>query len=137
MMKPNLADSFSLLLVAIRDGKFNGDCPNTFYYFGCMKSMQAVFSTVEGYDFPQEMLPSVLEMLDKAEKDGRVFWRENDNYFRQGEYDRFNNLLAAMRKVNPNIPNWGGIHSSSCDAFWNIPEMRRFLGDSVNYAFRV
>jgi hypothetical protein len=54
----------------------------------------------------------------------------------EAEIQRFQNTLQKAREMGANIPEWD-YHSTHYDAYWNIPAMRKFLGDSVIYANQI
>lgn len=133
-----LYDSFSYLLMMIKRGEFEGDTPESLYHFACTGTIEGVMSTVKNYEFPVEKLEAVMEMLVVAEAQGRVSWRSPGSRSVMGdaEIQRFQNTLQKAREMGAQIPEWD-YHSRHYDAYWNIPAMRTFLGDSVIYANRV
>lgn len=133
-----LYDSFSYLLLMIKHGEFEGDTPESLYHFGCTGTLEGVMDTVRNYEFPMERLEQVLEMLVAAEAQGRVSWRSpgSRSVRDEAEVQRFRNTLQKAREMGANIPEWN-YHSRHYDAYWNIPAMRDFLGNSVTYANRV
>lgn len=126
-----LYDSFSYLLRLIKRGNFTGDSPNHIYYFGCTGTVEGVMNTVRLYEFPEDRIIEVLEMLARAEQDKRVFWRSADPL--SDECERFCRMLQRARLMGATIPLWD-FESAHHDAYWNIPAMRQFLGNSVAYA---
>jgi hypothetical protein len=133
-----LYDSFSYLLIMIKRGEFEGDTPESLYHFGCTQTLEGIMKTVRNCEFPLERLGTVLEMLVAAEAQGRVSWRSPGSALmsRSQEIQRFQNTLQKAREMGADIPEWD-YHSTHYDAYWNIPAMRKFLGDSVIYANRV
>jgi hypothetical protein len=127
-----LQDSFSYLILSIKSGVFMGDTPETIYYFGCRKNAEVFRACILSYEFPEELMPEVLAMLEKCELEGRVFWR----VLLEPDSGRFQNMLTKARELGASIPEWDhiGPHYHAC---WNIPAMREFLGTSVTYANRV
>lgn len=128
-------DSFSYLLGQIKRGEFPGDAPNHLYHFGCTGTLEGVMDTVRSYEFPEDKIAGVLEMLAFAAQDGRVSWRMSQT-LGKSEQSRFRSTLRKAREMGAEIPDWDQ-HSKHYDAYWNIPAMRRFLGNSVTYANRI
>jgi hypothetical protein len=132
-IKIKFYDSFSYLLIMIKRGEFVGDTPNSLYHFGCTRLGAA--KTVELYEFPLEKLPALMNMLEKAEAEGRVSWRADKALYilDSTEKERFQKTLTKAREMGASIPKWN-CDSGHYNAYWNTPAMREFLGDSVTYA---
>lgn len=132
-----LYDSFSYLLGMIKRGEFSGDSPNHLYYFGCTGTVEGVMSTAQCYGFPKNKTIEVLEMLARAEQDGRVSWREPQHPNRDEDINRertrFCFMLEKARQMGAVIPEWNPF-SNHFHAYWNLPAMHSFLGSSVDYA---
>lgn len=131
--KPILFDSFGYLLILFREGKFKGDAPHHVYHFNTFlegaKDPDVDYSGQ--YKVSPEDIDGILKDLETAESEGRLQWRRG--LTSQDELGRFLNTLVALRKLGAEIPEWSPsvVHF---DAFWNVPAMRRFLKDSVEYA---
>lgn len=133
--RPVLFDSFGSLLVLYRQGKYTGDRPNFVYHFGTMlRSVTGPDARyAQSYHVTPEDILKVLGWLAAAEADGRLFWRETTSIYSQEELGRFQNTLAALRRLGADIPEYinSRTHPS---AYWNVPAMREFLGGSVEFA---
>jgi len=137
MSKPILFDSFGYLLIAFRKGTFVGDAPNHVYHFGTMKKgitdPDSRYS--ENYKVSQEDINMILGWLKVAEDEGRLHWRTCENITNPQEIERFQTTLGALRRLGASIPEWNPLACRGApNAFWNVPAMREFLGDSVEYA---
>lgn len=121
-MAVRLCDSFSMLLLSFKrgEGPWWGDSDNCLYFFGSMKDAAKEKRDEFGYDY-------VMSELDKAEKDGRVFWREHLSCSSSENIPRFQLMLAKAREMGAEIPEYNG---QNYDAFWNIPAMRRWFASS-------
>ena len=75
-----------------------------------------------GYDY-------VMAELDKAKKDGRVFWRQYPNLVSSENSETFLKMLQKAREMGAEIPEWN-YGSEHFDAYWNIPAMRKFFNES-------
>jgi hypothetical protein len=131
-------DSFSGLLTLIKQGRFSGDSPNRLYYFSCSGTLGGLTSAVQSSRFPENKVVEVLEMLVEAERDNRVSWRTDPSSedYEDCERTRFCRMLHRAREMGAVIPFWNPF-SEHYDAYWNLPAMRRFLGNSVLYANRI
>ena len=120
-MAVKLFDSFSFLFIHFKrgDGVWRGDDKNSLYFFGSMREAAIARKDEFGYDY-------VMSELDKAEKDGRVFWREHIYLMDEGNRETFQRMLAKAREMGAEIPEWNEL-SKHYDAFWNIPAMRKFF----------
>jgi hypothetical protein len=145
-MKPILIDSFGMLLSKFLKGEYVGDEPHYIYYFAAMR--EAVFSPECDYlksktnphgRATEEQLNALLSLLKVAENDGRCNWRQ-DRYIRhKSEKNRFRLMLSKLRELGANdIPEWIESNKDGFnDAYWNIPAMREFIGDRIDYMFKV
>lgn len=122
-MAVRLCDSFSYLLIHFKrgDGVWWGDDKNCLYFFGSMRQGAEKRHEEFGYDY-------VMSELDKAEKEGRVFWRENEYLPDPLNALTFQKMLAKAREMGAEIPEWSMANHSA--AFWNIPVMRRFFEET-------
>lgn len=95
-------NSFSKLLnrVAQDDIEFNDD-PNNLYYFGCSKS--GIEQTIENGKIPKFIANDIVSEIEKAERFGRVFWKEMDE---EENLKRFHLFLEKMREMGiKNVPD--------------------------------
>ena len=140
MEKPVLFDSFGYLLIAFRKGNFVGDAPNHVYHFGTMREGITHRETnySENYRVSQEDIDMILGWLKVAEDQGRLHWRQCLQITDPLEIERFQATLGALRRLGASVPEY---NPSSCrtppNVYWNVPAMREFLGDSVEYANRI
>ena len=133
--KPLLFDSFGYLLTLFREGKFKGDAPHHVYHFSTRR--EGIHDPVTDYSglygVSPEDIDNILKGLETAESEGRLSFRGGEYLQSREAVERFQNTLAALRNLGAEIPEWYP-STTHFNAFWNIPSMRRFLGDSVEYA---
>lgn len=123
-------ESFPRFLALIKRGGFDGDTPDSFYYFQCPNDAQTINQIAWYMAFPHECLEPLVGMLRKAELEGRVSWRIN--YHETYNIIRFRNALQCVRELGANIPTWD-VNSEYGEAHWQLPDMRNFLGDHVAF----
>lgn len=134
--KPLLYDSFGYLLIMVRDGTWEGDKPHHVYHFGTMLEGATGTRYSENYRVSREVIAAVLEQLKTAEAEGRLIWRKNTYIRHESEQERFQATLATLRRLGADIPEYSQ-RLAHPDAYWNIPAMREFLQDRVDYASRI
>ena len=135
MPRPFLYDSFSYLVMMIKNGMDYWDTYDSIYYFGTTFDPPTLARTINDFDLTPEMVQRLTDQLCSAVEDGRVFWRLTGQNADALNRTRFKNMLRCARSLNSDIPLWETTRHP--DAFWNIPAMRDFLGSSVTYANRV
>lgn len=137
-IKPKLYDSFGYLLVMIKRGEWHGDKPHHVYHFGTMlegiNHPETRYS--QNYGVSQEVIDRLLVELKGAESEGRLLWRQNAYLRHESEQERFQATLATLRRLGADIPEYQPTGPYT-DCYWNIPAMREFLGDRVEYANRI
>lgn len=134
-IKPKLFDSFGYLLIMLKRGEWHGDKPHHVYHFGTMLEGITDPSSrySQNYGVSQETINDLLVELKAAELDGRLLWRQNKYLRHESEQARFQATLSTLRRLGADIPEYqpSGLYE---DCYWNIPAMREFLGDRVEYA---
>jgi hypothetical protein len=137
-IKPKLYDSFGYLLVMLKRGEWHGDMSHHVYHFGTMLEGINHPETryAQNYGVSQDAIDRLLVELKVAESEGRLLWRQNEYLRHESEKERFQATLATLRRLGADIPEYQPTGPYP-DCYWNIPAMREFLGDRVEYANRI
>lgn len=123
-----LYNSFERLLTHIHSGRFLGDTTETLYYFNIAPGLQPILDIAANWNYPEENLESVLQMLVFAERDGRVWWASGTE---REKILFFMSMLQKARRLGAAVPEWSPYHGRYSSAHWDIYTMDSFLFESV------